>query len=81
MANDGDSAQRLIELERRMDLVFEHLKIDAPPLRLEPGQDVPGVQEMLNQGNRVGAISLVVQRTGMGLGEAKRVVDQMVGGS
>ena len=81
MANEGDIAQRLIELERRMDLVFEHLKIDAPPLRLEPGQAVPGVQELLDQGNRVGAISLVVQRTGMSMAEAKRAVDQMVGGS
>ena len=81
MANQADLSQRLLELERRMDLLFDHLKIEQPRLLPKAGERVPGVQALLDRGDKVGAIALVVQRTGMGLAEAKRTVDQMVGGS
>lgn len=81
MANDADLARRLLELERRMDLLFDHLKIEEPRLGHGAGEAVTGVQALLDRGDKVGAIALVVQRTGMGLGEAKRTVDQMAGGS
>jgi len=81
MADEVDIRQRLLELERRMDLLFDHLKVEATRLVPKAGEVVPGVQAMLDRGNKVGAIALVVERTGMSLGEARRTVEQMVGGS
>jgi hypothetical protein len=81
MPDEADISRRLLELERRMDLLFDHLKIEEPRLVPRAGDAVPGVQALLDKGDKVGAIALVVQRTGMGLGEAKRTVDQMAGGS
>lgn len=81
MANDADLSQRLHELERRMDLLFDYLKIEEPPLIPKAGDAVPDVRALLHRGDKMGAISLLVQRTGMGMGEARRTVDQMVGGS
>jgi len=71
MATDAELTRRLGELERRMDLVFDPKTSDV----------VPGVQALLDAGNKVGAIALIVERTGMGLNEARRTVEQMVGGS
>ncbi len=81
MANTADLSQRLLELERRMDLLFDHLKVDAPRLVHEVGEVVPDVQALLDGGDKLGAIALVHDRTGMGLVEAKRTVEQMMGGS
>jgi ribosomal protein L7/L12 len=41
----------------------------------------PGVQALLDRGDKVAAMSLVHEQTGMGLAEAKRTVEQMMGGS
>jgi hypothetical protein len=81
MATEAELTRRLLELERRMDLLFDHLKVEGP--RLAPRADdlVPGVRELLEQGDKLSAIALVREQTGMGMAEAKRTVEQMVGGS
>lgn len=81
MGDPADLSQRLLELERRMDLVFDHLKVDAPRLVHGFGDMVPDVQALLQRGDKLGAVSLVHTRTGMGLSEARRTVEQMMGGS
>ncbi len=81
MASDPDIVLRLTELERRIDFLFDHLKLDASHLVPAPGEFRELVQPLLDQGNKPAAISLVVERTGTRLGEAKRTVEQMMGGS
>lgn len=81
MADTADLSQRLLELERRMDLVFDHLKVDEPRLVHGVGEVIPDVQALLQRGDKQGAIHLVHTRTGMELSEARRTVEQMMGGS
>lgn len=81
MSDTADLSQRLLELERRMDLVFDYLKVEAPRLAHGVGEVVPDVQALLQRGDKLGAIDLVHTRTGMGLSEARRTVEQMMGGS
>jgi len=81
MSTEAELTGRILELERRMDLLFDWLKVEAPPLAPRLGELGPGVQALLEQGDRVSAIALVREQTGMGLAEAKRTVEQIVGGS
>ncbi len=81
MATEAELTRRILELERRMDLLFDRLKVEGPRLRPRAGELVPGVQALLDRGDKLSAIALVREHTGMGLGEAKRTVEQMVGGS
>ena len=64
-----------------MDLLFDRLKVEAPPLFPPAGEIGPGVRELLERGDKLSAIALVREQTGMGPSEAKRTVEQMVGGS
>lgn len=81
MATEAELTRRILELERRMDLLFDHLKVEGQRLVPPTGVLGPGVRELLDRGDRLGAITLVREQTGMGLAEAKRTVEQMVGGS
>lgn len=81
MATEAELTRRILELERRMDLLFDHLKVEAPRLVPQAGDLGPGVQALIDRGDRLSAIALVREQTGMGPAEAKRTVEQMVGGS
>ncbi len=80
MASEAELTRRLIELERRIDFLFSHLSLDGDqvPREMKVG---PGVQALLDRGDKLAAMSLVHEQTGMGLAEAKRTVEQMMGGS
>jgi len=80
MATEADLTRRLIELEQRMDFLFDNLKLDAAQVPREARLG-PGVQALLDRGDKLGAMSLVREQTGMGLAEARRTVEQIVGGS
>jgi len=81
MATEAELTRRILELERRMDLLFDRLQVEAPRLASRAGHLGPGVQALLDQGDRLSAIALVREQTGMGLAEAKRTVEQIGGGS
>jgi Ribosomal protein L7/L12 C-terminal domain len=66
----GTLAGRLDRLERKVDLILDHLGID--PARLLP----PGVAELIAQGRKIEAIKLYRERTGAGLAEAKTAVER-----
>ena len=80
MASEAELTQRLIELEQRIDFLFSHLNLDGArePREMKLG---PGVQALLDRGDKLAAMSLVHEQTGMGLAEARRTVEQMMGGS
>jgi len=80
MASEAELTRRLIELERRIDFLFSHLNLAGAegPREIKLG---PGVQALLDRGDKLAAMSLVHEQTGVGLAEARRTVEQMMGGS
>ena len=80
MGSEAELNRRLIELERRIDFLFSHLNLDGTQVSREMKLG-PGVQALLDRGDKLAAMSLVHEQTGMGLAEARRTVEQMMGGS
>lgn len=80
MATEADLTRRLVALEQRVDYLFGHLKVDAQQM----GRDAdlaPAVRALIDCGDKPAAITLVCEQTGMGQAEAKRTVEQIMGGS
>ncbi|MFB9234194.1 hypothetical protein ACFFWC_01370 [Plantactinospora siamensis] len=67
---DG-TAWRLGEIERRLDLVMNHLGIE------DPGAELPGVREHLARGDKIQAIKAYREATGADLRTAKDAVEAM----
>lgn len=66
---------RINELEDRLKLLYRHLNIEY----LESGSDPvmsPKIQAALRSGNKIEAIKLYREMTGIGLAEAKDVIDR-----
>ena len=68
-----DSASRLKRLEAKVDLLLEQAGLEFNPL--ENGQEE--VLELLQQGQKIQAIKLYREITGVGLKEAKDEVEEM----
>ena len=66
---------RINELEDRLNFLYRRLHIDY----VEPGTSPvlsPQIQEALRRGNKIEAIKIYRQLTGVGLAEAKDVIDK-----
>lgn len=81
MATEADLTRRILELERRVDLLFDRLKVEGAPLVPVAGELGTGVQALLDRADKPGAVALVREQTGMSQAEARRTVEQMMGGS
>jgi Ribosomal protein L7/L12 C-terminal domain len=68
-SRSGDVERRLTRIERRLQLVVDHLGI------VEPQPSYPGVIAELDQGRKIQAIKAYREATGVGLKEAKAAVD------
>lgn len=80
MATEADLTRRLINLEQRVDYLFGHLKVDLQQM----GRDAdlaPAVRALIDRSDKPAAITLVCEQTGMSQAEAKRTVEQIMGGS
>ena len=64
---------RLSRLEAKVEALLKHSGVEFDPLRGVP----PDVQEALARGETILAIKRLRQATGVGLKEAKEVVDEM----
>jgi hypothetical protein len=63
---------RIGELERKLAYLYRHLNVEEPPL----GQGLsPEVQQALMAGNKIEAIRIQREQTGMGLAQAKATVE------
>ena len=70
---------RLSELEDRLQFLYRRLNIDY----MDPNSDAalaPQVQEALRRGNKIEAIKIYRELTGVGLAEAKQAVDKIEAG-
>jgi len=66
---------RLNELEDRIKFLYRRLNIDF----IDPNSDpalAPQVQEALRHGNKIEAIKIYRELTGVGLAEAKQAIDR-----
>jgi len=66
---------RVNELEDRLKLLYRHLHLEYA----NPGSDPvmsPKIQEALRNGNKIEAIKIYRELTGVGLAEAKDAIDK-----
>jgi ribosomal protein L7/L12 len=66
---------RVNELEDRLKLIYRHLNITYS----DPGSDPilsPQIQDALRRGNKIEAIKIYRELTGVGLAEAKQAIDR-----
>lgn len=66
---------RVNELEDRLKALYRHLNLEYA----NPGEDPamnPKVQEALRRGNKIEAIKVYRELTGLGLAEAKDAIDK-----
>lgn len=68
----GDEAARLRRIERKLDLVLKHLGVEDPG---DVGPDAE-VRRLADAGDKIAAIKAYRERTGAGLAEAKRAVEE-----
>jgi ribosomal protein L7/L12 len=64
-------ARRLAAIERKLGTALRHLGIE------EPQPEEPDVVQLLEQGKKIQAVKVYRERTGLGLPEAKDVVDRI----
>jgi hypothetical protein len=65
---------RVRQLEEKLEFLYRSLNIDF----LEPNTDPirsPQIQEALRRGNKIEAIKIYRELTGVGLAEAKQAID------
>jgi hypothetical protein len=65
---------RVRELEDKLQLLYRRLNIDYVDPNADPALS-PQIQEALRRGNKIEAIKIYRELTGVGLAEAKQVID------
>jgi ribosomal protein L7/L12 len=74
MDDEVQITSRLAALERRVDAIMRHLGIAEPTISTTASSRV---QELARQGDKIQAIKAYREETGVGLAEAKAVVDRL----
>ncbi|SHM63764.1 ribosomal protein L7/L12 [Cryptosporangium aurantiacum] len=65
------SARQLASVERKLDVIIAHFGLDVPE------QQYPEVVALLDKDQKVAAIKVYREQTGVGLREAKNAVEQI----
>ncbi|HET9915225.1 MAG TPA: ribosomal protein L7/L12 [Anaerolineales bacterium] len=65
---------RISELEDKLQFLYRRLNIDYADPNADPALS-PQIQEALRRGNKIEAIKIYRELTGVGLAEAKQVID------
>jgi len=68
---------RVNELEEKLKMLYRHLNLEY----LEAGSDPilsPKVQDAIRSGNKIEAIKIYRELTGLGLAEAKAAIDKVM---
>lgn len=67
---------RISELEDKLQFLYRRLNIDYADPNADPALS-PQIQEALRRGNKIEAIKIYRELTGVGLAEAKQVIDRI----
>ena len=65
---------RVNELEDRLQFLYRRLNIDYADPKSDPAL-APQIQDALRRGNKIEAIKIYRELTGVGLAEAKQAID------
>jgi ribosomal protein L7/L12 len=65
---------RISELEDKLQFLYRRLNIDYADPNADPALS-PQIQEALRRGNKIEAIKIYRELTGVGLAEAKQAID------
>jgi hypothetical protein len=68
-SNDGDAA-RLARIERKLDAILAQLNVAVP------GDDMDDIRDLVAAGKKIAAIKEYRARTGAGLAEAKKAIEE-----
>ncbi|HET6598215.1 MAG TPA: ribosomal protein L7/L12 [Anaerolineales bacterium] len=66
---------RINELEDRLNFLYQHLGLEYHEPNADPIRS-PQLQDALRRGNKIEAIKIYRELTGMGLAEAKEAIDR-----
>ena len=66
---------RIDELETRLKFIYRRLNLEYADPNSDPVLS-PQIQEALRRGNKIEAIKIYREMTGVGLAEAKQVIDR-----
>ena len=66
---------RIAELEDRLKFLYRHLNIEFLENNSDPVSS-PQIQAALREGNKIAAIKIYREMTGVGLAEAKQAIDR-----
>lgn len=66
---------RIAELEDRLKFLYRHLNIEFLENNSDPISS-PQIQAALREGNKIAAIKIYREMTGVGLAEAKQAIDR-----
>jgi len=66
---------RINELEDRLNFLYRRLNIEYADPNSDPGV-APQIKEALRRGNKIEAIKIYRELTGVGLAEAKQAIDR-----
>ena len=67
---------RINELEDRLNFLYRQLNIEYTDPNSDPIIS-PSIQQALRRGNKIEAIKIYRERTGVGLAEAKEAIDRV----
>ncbi|HLO14010.1 MAG TPA: ribosomal protein L7/L12 [Anaerolineales bacterium] len=67
---------RINELEEKLQFLYRRLNIDYMAPASDPALD-PRVEEALRRGNKIEAIKIYRELTGVGLAEAKKAIEKL----
>jgi ribosomal protein L7/L12 len=75
---NAEAGKRLIRIEQKLDLILEHLSIDASKIghMTELSEEV---RKLADAGQKIFAIKLLQEETGWGLKQAKDAVEEYMG--
>lgn len=74
--NSYDDAERIARLERQVAVLYRHLGLNPDVEDASPSGLPPSVVIALRQGNKIEAIKLYREATGVGLKEAKEAIER-----
>ena len=73
---DSETSYRLGQLEQKINFLMKHLGLEAEYADASR-TDMDDVVALVRRGDKIGAIKLYRDKTGVGLAEAKKAVEAM----
>jgi ribosomal protein L7/L12 len=68
---------RVIQVEENLKVLYRHLNLQYPETGLDPIM-TPQLQAAIHSGNKIEAIKIYRELTGLGLAEAKAAIDKVM---